>query len=49
VSAPSLEEGALVLQREVDKLVEQEHETRIRKGREVGPRLIEILAEIRIA
>ncbi len=48
VSAPSLQEGAVALQREVDRLVETEHETRIRKGREVGPRLIEILAEIRV-
>jgi tRNA (guanine37-N1)-methyltransferase len=48
VSAPNIEEGAVALQREVDKLVEQKHETRIRKGREVGPRLIEILAEIKV-
>jgi tRNA (guanine37-N1)-methyltransferase len=48
VSAPGPEDGRLALEREVSELVGREHLTSTRRVREVGPRLIEMVAEIQL-
>ncbi len=48
VTAPDPEEGRMALQREVDSILGEAHASNIRKVRAVGPRLIEMVAEIRV-
>jgi tRNA (guanine37-N1)-methyltransferase len=48
VSARSPGEAASLLRSRIDSSVKEEHETTVRRVREVGPRLLEMAAEIRI-
>jgi tRNA (guanine37-N1)-methyltransferase len=48
VSATNPEEGASLLRSRIDSTVEEEHKATVRKVREVGPRLLEMVAEIRV-
>jgi tRNA (guanine37-N1)-methyltransferase len=48
LSAQSVNEATVMLRREIDTLITDEHQTGFRRVRVVGPRLIEMVADIRV-
>ncbi len=48
VSAPNPEEALSLLRSKIDSVLREEHEATLRRVREVGPRLLEMVAEVRI-